>query len=479
MPSGRKAYADLGRQVDSLRRELGQLATSLAATGQRLEQERAEEGRLVAQLARLHLDQLHARQADARISAAEREAMAQLAQRDAASQRGEQAIGQSVQRQQALEAARHELAAERDRLAVQLEEDYAAAAARTRATPQWQALSERSDRLAGQAALAMDKAAQAQADRQAKGQPYQADRLFMYLWQRQYGSAGYRANPLARFLDGWVANLVAWRESSRNYRLLLALPDQLERHAQALQAQAGAAADDQQALEDDALAAAGVPDLAGRIQALEARIDTLSGQIGTEEERHAGLLAERSELAEGRDAHTRQALAALARGIADAPAPQLRQAAGRTPGPEDDALAARIDRLRQSQVALVAQLDRGRAGQEAKMAALQRLEELRRRFRQRQYDAGDSQIDEASDWSALLGGVLRGAVELGRAWEQIERNQRFRLPRGTRQSGGSLPGIFGGGGSSRRGGFGGGGGGFKGGGGFGGGGGGFKTGGGF
>ena len=474
MPSGRKAYADLGRQVDSLRRDIGQQSNTLAALGQRLEQEQAEENRLVTRLARLHLDQLGARQADARVSAAEREAMVQMAQRDAASQRCEEAIKHSVEQQAQLESQRQQLGGERDRLALTLEADYAAVAARTRATAQWQALSERSDRLAGQAALARDKAAQAQADRETKGEPYQADRLFMYLWQRQYGSAGYRANPLARFLDGWVAGLVAWRESSRNYRLLVALPDKLERHAQALQAQAEAAAEEQQAMEQDALDAAGVPELVAEIQALETGIDTRSGQIAAEEQRHSQLLAERSELAEGRDRFTREALAALARGIAGEPAPRLRQAAGRTASPEDDAIALKIERLRQSRPALEAQLQRGRDDQQSKMAALQRLEELRRRFRERQYDAGDSEIDEASDWSALLGGVLRGALELGRAWEQIERNQSFRLPRGSRQPG-SLPGIFGGAGSSRRGGFGGGG--FKGGGGFGGGG--FKTGGGF
>ena len=473
MPSGRKAYADLGRQVDSLRRETGQQSAALAALGQRMEQEQAEENRLVSRLARLHLDQLAARQADARVSAAEREAMVQMAQRDSASQRCETAIEHSRQQQTELESRRQQLGSERDDLALQLDQDHAAVAERTRATAQWQALDERSDRLAGQAALALDKAAQAGADRDAKGVPYEADRLFMYLWQRQYGGADYRANPLVRFLDGRVAALVDWRESSRNYRLLTALPGQLERHAQSLQAQAEAAAADQQALEHDALAVAGVPELAAKIQALETRIDALSAQIGGEEQRHAQLLAERSELAEGRDSHTTQALAALARGIAGEPAQRLHTAATRTPGPEDDALALAIGRLRQARQEHQAQLQRDRQAHQDSLAALQRLEELRRRFRERQYDAGDSEIDEASDWSAMLGGVLRGALELGRAWEQIERNQRFRLPRGSRQPG-SLPGIFGGG-KSRSGGFGGGG--FKGGGGFGGGG--FQTGGGF
>lgn len=473
MPSGRKAYADLGRQVDSLRQEISREAAALSALGARLEQEQAGENRLVAELARLHLDQLQARQADARASAGEREARAHLARREAAIRDCEAAIVQSRRQQAELESRRREHADERDRKVLQLDRDHAAAAERTRATAQWQALAARSDRLAGQAALALEKAQQAHADRQAKGRPYESDRLFMYLWQRDYGGAGYRAGPLVRFLDGWVAGLVGWRESARNYRLLTALPAQLERHAQSLQAQAETAAAEQAALEQAALEAAGVPALAEQVQALEAAIDELSAGIDSEEQRHAQWLAERSRLAEGSDRHTGAALAALARAIAAQPAPSLRQAAAATPEPEDDALALRIGRLRQTQQQLQAQLERGRGEHQARLAALQRLEELRRRFRERQYDAGDSEIGDGAEWGDLIGGVLRGALELGRAWERIERNQRFRLPRGRGPSG-PPPGIFGSG-RPRSGGFGGGG--FKGGGGFGGGG--FKTGGGF
>ena len=77
----------------------------------------------------------------------------------------------------------------------------------------------------------------------------------------------------------------------------------------------------------------------------------------------------------------------------------------------------------------------------------------------------------------MLGGVLRGVLEMTRAWERVQRHQRFRLPKGIRIPGG-MPDIFGGGRSSGRRGGGFGGNIFKGGGGFGGGGG-FKSGGGF
>lgn len=481
MPSGRQAYSDLNRQVDALRKESADLSRRLSDLSTREEQVQAEENRETARLAQLRLGSIEARQIDSVLSAAEREAMVQMAHKDVAEQRCQTDIESSQARQSELEQRRRQASDERDELAQRFEQRYIEIADGTRATPEWQALNDRADRKAGQAALAQDKAATAQADRVEKGAPYEADRLFMYLWQRQYGSAGYRANPLIRTLDGWVARQVGWHEAVRNYRLLTALPEHLQRHADALRSEADAALAEQQALEQRALADGGALALGHQLEQAEALVDELSAQIAEEEKRHAALLKRRSELAQGEDEYTRRAVSVLSAAIAGEPASSLHRAAARTPDAQDDAVAAAIDRLRQSRQALADEAIRVRKEHDRSMASLKRAEELRRRFRDRQYDAGDSDIDDGMDWGGLVGGVLRGVLEMGKAWEQIERNQRFRLPKGVRLPKNLPGGIFGGGGSSRSGGgsrSGGFGGGiFKGGGGFGGGG--FKTGGGF
>lgn len=471
MTSGRKAYEDLNRQVDRLRGEIGALSKRLSGYTLEAEKAQADETRETARLAEIRLGELAARRVGETLGSAEREAMVQMAHKQVAQDRCEADIAASVERQGALEAQRRQLVAERDTLLATFEREHAAVVERARADATWRELDEHADRLSGQAALAREKATQAQSDRASKGEPYEADKLFVYLWRRQYGSAGYTAGTLTRALDGWVAGLIGYRDAARNYRLLTALPEHLERHAEALEAQAADARAELERFERQALEQAGVPALEEQLDRAEAQIDELAAKVAAEERAHADLLKRRGELAEGTDEFTRKALAALTRAIAQAPADTLRQAAVRTPGEHDDRIVAGLGQARATRERLAADIAQHKREHDERLATLGRVEELRRRFRNERYDGGDSDIDDALDWDDVLGGVLRGVLEMTRAWERVQRHQRFRLPRGMRMPGG-LPDVFGG---SRSGGFGGGI--FKGGGGFGGGG--FRSGGGF
>lgn len=471
MTSGRKAYDDLNRQVERLRGEVAALSKRLSGFTQQSERAQADESRETARLAQFRLGELAARRVGDSLGSAEREAMVQMAHKEVAQDRCEAEIAASVERQRELELQRERLVAQRDALLASFETQHAAVAEATRARNAWQALDERAARLAGQAALASDKAMQAQRDRTEKGKPYEADKLFVYLWRRQYGSAGYRAGVLTRALDGWVAGLIGYRDASRNYRLLIALPDHLQRHADALEAQAATARVELEQFERRALEEAGVPALEEKLVDAERQIDGLAGNVAAEEQKHAELLRRRGELAEGRDEHTRKALAALTRAIAEAPTDTLKQAAGRTSSDHDDHAVAGIQHARDTRERLGNEIEKHKREHDERLSALARVEELRRRFRNERYDGGDSEIDDDLDWDDVLGGVLRGVLEMTRAWERVQRHQRFRIPRGMRMPGG-ITGVFGGG---RSGGFGGGI--FKGGGGFGGGG--FRSGGGF
>ncbi len=85
------------------------------------------------------------------------------------------------------------------------------------------------------AALAEQKAEAARTDRVQKGQPYEADPLFMYLWARGYGTGRYAAAPFTRLLDKWVAHVVDVRAAAPGLldaeRAAVALRRSLETHA--------------------------------------------------------------------------------------------------------------------------------------------------------------------------------------------------------------------------------------------------------
>ncbi|MEL6209275.1 MAG: hypothetical protein AAFR44_03690, partial [Pseudomonadota bacterium] len=86
----------------------------------------------------------------------------------------------------------------------------------------------------------------AQEDRAEKGAPYEADPLFMYLWNRGYRTTDYQASPLFRYLDGWVARLCKYDRAYRNYDRLTALPTRIAEHVRRME---GAETKAQDALE--------------------------------------------------------------------------------------------------------------------------------------------------------------------------------------------------------------------------------------
>ena len=61
-----------------------------------------------------------------------------------------------------------------------------------------------------------EKAARSEEEKLQKGEAYRNDRLFMYLWRRDFGLPGYRAWPLARWLDGKVARIIDDVETSKH-----------------------------------------------------------------------------------------------------------------------------------------------------------------------------------------------------------------------------------------------------------------------
>lgn len=81
-----------------------------------------------------------------------------------------------------------------------------------------------------------DKVAQADRDLLVKRLPYETDPLFMYLWNRGFGTPNYRSKGLVRFLDRKVAQLVGYDMARRNYHVLTELPERLREHLRMLQA---------------------------------------------------------------------------------------------------------------------------------------------------------------------------------------------------------------------------------------------------
>lgn len=491
---GDNVLRDMSVQINALRSRADELATQLQAMTSEREQSRIAEASRTRELARIRLDLLAANAVESRIDAADRRARELLAARDAAMLRSQADIADAEARVTHATATRDAALAVRDEALAARDALVAATRDAVSARSDYQALQEQAADLGEQAALAHRKAETAAADRAVKRVPYEADRLFMYLWQRRFGFPEYAASPLVRTGDGFVARTIGYDGAARNYRMLLALADHLKAHADAKAEQAADVQAQLLAVEQQALAEAGLSVREEAVTQADAALAQAGQALAATEQALDAALAARAALVAGQDPHSLEAMSVLSAQIGREAIEELSADARATSAGGDDVQVVALAEARDRYAALAPRMAELEQEQQRVLAQITQAEALRTRFRGAAYDGGDSRFDDGFVIGTVLQQLLRGAVQMNDVWREIERHHRrlpSRPPRQRRddrgRSGrdiGVFGDVFGGSMGGGIGPFGGSSGGHSGGGGFGtgggfGGGGGFKTGGGF
>ena len=263
---------------------------------------------------------------------------------------------------------------------------------------------------------AEEKAAFARDDLATKGKPYLDDPLFAYLWRRGCGTAAYRAGPLTRLLDGWVARVARYEPARRNYALLESLPAGLAGHAARMREQAAAT---EAALAARMRSLAGLPEgdeLAAPREALDMAEAALEAAARRAEEARAALAGQE-------DAALREATARMEAALAAESLQSLRAAALRTPMREDDEVVARLE----AAAAEAARLDRALAGAEAQAAEARRRAQEVARIREEMRSRGVRRdhwgFNDGALVGVLIGDLLRGTLSRDGFWDRLERQR--------------------------------------------------------
>jgi hypothetical protein len=295
--------------------------------------------------------------------------------------------------------------------------------------PAWCRLRATAEEAARIAQHAGQKAEFARRDLEAKGKPYMDDPLFAYLWRRGYGTAAYRAGPVARLLDRFTARVARYEPARRDYALLTELPERLSAHAARMDEEAAKAAS---ALAEHERRVAGLPPAEG----LAALRDALDRADDAVEAAHSALdEAERARaaLVSGEDEATRDAAAALESALAQESLRDLRDAAARTPTPQDDAVVARLEQAGAERVLVERELAQSRAEAETARRRVQELLSVRQEMRGRGYSRDRWNLRDGALIGLLLSELLRGGLSRDGFWDRLGRH---RIPGGGPWGGG-------------------------------------------
>jgi ATP-dependent exoDNAse (exonuclease V) alpha subunit len=220
MISGREALSSLQNALAGARRDEDRLVAMLNSASEEAGRLRASQAEAYRALARIRLDEISRDDVSQKLDSVERAALELLDKRKASLERAAEtrrALMARIDEAQAIRAdavARLEIALEavddqRERTQARLESDEAWVAQR-------RALSHAKDVARG----AAEKAERSEAEKAEKTRPYEADRLFVYLWKRGLGTPAYRRSGLVRYFDGRIARLIGYDEARPNYFML-------------------------------------------------------------------------------------------------------------------------------------------------------------------------------------------------------------------------------------------------------------------
>jgi regulator of replication initiation timing len=431
MWTGRETLSSIEGAISKLYREETQLDGSLKSAVAETERLRKERAEALRELARVKLDEMAAGRLVNSLDAGERRAVQIL---DDYRLR----IASITERRDALFKEVASAQASRDASAKLVEEALAAvesiraeAEGKVQALSAWQRAKADTDQANAVAGEAEKKAANAEAELGAKRKPYDEDPLFIYLWQRGFGTGRYQSNNLVRFMDRMVAEYIGFASVRPNYAALIEIPLRLREHATAQRAAAAERLAALSAIERRAMVEAGIEP---RERALNEARHRLSAADRTLEDK-AMLLRKTDDertalLSAGSDPAYEQALTTIASADAKDQIAALYSEARRTATPADDAIVRKIEAVDAQLAKTEEQLaELRRTAQDLAKRRLE-IERVRDRFRGAGYDHPHGTFGNDRDIADALGRTIAGTIAGQILWQVLQGGYSTRGPVG-------------------------------------------------
>lgn len=453
MLTGRQTLGTIEQSLSDLRREEAELSKRIERSTRALTDLQERQSEAYRDLARFRLDTDSAGTLNTRLDSAAREARRLLDKRSADYKVLTDQLRQCESERSQLEKKRSELDSGRDAAENQMDELMEAVDGRLENDDAYQRQRERTETALATADAAASKAATSEQDRQQKGKAYEADPLFIYLWQRGYGTPDYKRRGLVRSLDRWVAGLIRFDDARANYAMLTSIPERVARHAERC---AEIAQEEQEKLAEfsrNAMTDAAGTDLVGTIEDLSGDIDRIDGELDKLDRRIETLSEALAEFSSGEDADFQKAEEHLAVSLQADDLNDLWRAALDTPSPEDEKIVQRIEDLRERVEQIAREIRQDRELQRDIGRRRAELADVIKRFRSKGYGSWESTFSDDKLTTVLLGELVKGAITGAEYWSRAERSHKRRKPRGRQvafPNGSGLPKSMGGFGGGRR-----------------------------
>ncbi len=229
--SGPEALKSLDNAIADIRQEEIRIAKFLARSTEVTAKLSETKAALIRQLATIRLDETARKELSDQLFTAQNRAHKVLENHDISLNKAERLLKNldlkisqnvSLRRKQLneIDKAQLELKALSKKIAKEISDD-----------PNYSQLKKEIRSLEEVAKHAKAKTELAKSDKEEKGKPYRSDPLFIYLWDKKFGTKSYKGSNLILWLDKKVAKLVGYNQARPNFAMLNEIPLRLNEHA--------------------------------------------------------------------------------------------------------------------------------------------------------------------------------------------------------------------------------------------------------
>lgn len=430
MISGQQALRQIEAAAGKIRGQENELQTALTQAAERGERLRADRIEAFKQLAAIRLDALRGQSLISDLDAAERRALDQIAETERELSR----LGSERARLETARATadqqRHPSADNLASALAALEDLQARVEPVVRQQPAWLAQKKAVEAAQAIADESDKKAKGAEADLESKRKPYEADPLFMYLWNRKFSTSDYKSGFFVRFWDRKVAALVNYPDARANYAMLNEIPTRLRAHAQRQVDEVANQNGKLGEIELAALRAAGSGAAEERVATARTSAKSAEDALMAAEAAIAALDARQGEFTRSRtDAAFNRAVDFVASADAQETIQELYREARQTPTRDDDMIVARIEKIDAELTRAEDEMSGLR--RKAQDVAGRRVEVERERdsFRKRGWDNPYGQVSNEGLLGDVLGNLIKGAIQGAVLGGVLKDGYRERRPR--------------------------------------------------
>lgn len=426
MWAGTSALHSIDQNIQTIRNDVTRLDDQLSYLSNDMASNQRLRARLINQIAAVRLAEIESGELSANLNAADTDVSNLLKQREAALAQLKNDIDDINRQLQESEIARESLLNKVNEKSQEIVELEGAVQNTLKADSTYLSQFEKAKKAESIATEAEQKRNDALESLTEKAAPYKADDLFMYLWERAYGTTEYKGGLFSRFMDAWVARVIRYEPSRVNFWNLTEIPKRLTEHADRVADIADNEFLSLQQLELNALDAAGKNTLEAELAEMRQQLDSHDDALEDTETRLNQTLSERTRYASGNDDYMQQSLSRLSEALSHQSLQSVLRYVRDTVSPTDDMLVIELQSVDDKLADVKDDLNDIRIVHNSQLAKMKDLEKVRRDFKNSRFDDVRSGFGNQALISSVLDQFLQGLVSGSDVWRVIKRNQRYR-----------------------------------------------------